>query len=63
MWLTVYACNTTHTASDDGCNNNDHGITIMKTAIRNITTLQQQVNLLWVWKQNLSNTDVGVRWR
>jgi len=35
---------------------------IMKTVTRNVTTLQPG-NVLWTWKQNLSTTDVGVRWR
>jgi hypothetical protein len=62
MWFSVYACNTTHTASDYGCNNDDNGMMIMKTEIRNVTTLQHG-EVLWAWKQNLSIIDVGVRWR
>jgi len=62
MWFSVYACNTTHTASDYGCSNDDNGMVIKKTEIRNVTTLQHG-KVLWAWKQNLSITDVGVRWR
>ena len=35
----------------------------MKTVIRNVAILQQHGNVLWAWKQNLSITDVGIRWR
>jgi len=63
MWFSAYACNTTHTASDYGYNNDVNGIIIMKTVIRNVAILQQHGNVLWAWKQNLSITDVGIRWR
>ena len=59
MWFSLYACNTTHTANDDGCNNDDHGMMITNTVICNVTTYKEMY--CGGWKQNLSITDVGVK--